>query len=181
MDKPFRGLAGKNFGPFCSPLWILCVGCKKPFLVIRVCFVVVVVLERLKNCSRILYFSLIIVKSLQLCVCRQITEPRKYCLVCVIVFFFFFFLLTCVFSIFLFLTCWEFRVKFLTLLTINALSIIILLRPAKYNTIFEVAATLTLESATALLYKYPYVIVAATVFIMAMTLLKNFLCCNHQK
>ena len=67
------------------------------------------------------------------------------------------------------------------LLTVNALSIIILLRPAKYNTIFEVAATLTLESAMALLYKYPYVTVAAAVFIMAMTLLKNFLCCNHQK
>ena len=62
------------------------------------------------------------------------------------------------------------------LLTVNALSIIILLRPAKYNTIFEVAATLTLESAMALLYKYPFVTVAAAVFIMAMTLLKNFLC-----
>nr|POF20157.1 hypothetical protein CFP56_56846 [Quercus suber] len=67
------------------------------------------------------------------------------------------------------------------LLTVNALSIIILLRPAKYNTIFEVAATLTLESAMALLYMYPYVTVAAAVFIMAVTILKNFLCCNHQK
>ena len=65
------------------------------------------------------------------------------------------------------------------LLTVNALSIIILLRPAEHNTIFEVAATLTLESAMALLYKYPYVTVAAAVFIMAMTLLKNFLCCHH--
>ena len=62
------------------------------------------------------------------------------------------------------------------LLTVNALSIIILLRPAEHNTIFEVAATLTLESAMALLYKYPWVTVAAAVFIMAMTLLKNFLC-----
>ena len=32
-------------------------------------------------------FSLIIVKSLQLRRCRQIAEPRKYCLVRVIVFF----------------------------------------------------------------------------------------------
>ena len=32
-------------------------------------------------------FSLIIVKSLQLCGRRQIAEPRKYCLVRVIVFF----------------------------------------------------------------------------------------------
>ena len=40
-----------------------------------------------KNCSRTFYFSLIIVKSLQLRGRRQITEPRKYCLVYVIVFF----------------------------------------------------------------------------------------------
>ena len=63
------------------------------------------VFVREKNCSRTLYFSLIIVKSLQLCGRRQIAEPRKYCLVRVIVFFF---SLVCVFSIFLFLTGWEF-------------------------------------------------------------------------
>ena len=40
-------------------------------------------------------FSLIIVKSLQLRGCRQIAEPRKYCLVRVIVFF----SLACIFSI----------------------------------------------------------------------------------
>ena len=34
-----------------------------------------------------LYFSLIIVKSLQLRGCRQIAKPRKYCLVRVIIFF----------------------------------------------------------------------------------------------
>ena len=62
------------------------------------------------------------------------------------------------------------------LLTVNALSIIILLRPAQHNTFFEVAATLTLSSAMALLYKYPYVSAAAAVFVMAMTLMKNFLC-----
>ena len=62
------------------------------------------------------------------------------------------------------------------LLTVNALSIIILLRPAQHNTIFEVAATLTLTSAMASLYKYLSVTVAAAVFVMAMTLLKNFLC-----
>ena len=62
------------------------------------------------------------------------------------------------------------------LLTVNALSIIALIGPAEHNTIFEVAATLTMESAIALLYKYPFVTVAAAVFIMAMTLLKNFLC-----
>ena len=54
----------------------------------------------------ILYYSLIIMKSLQLRRCRQITEPRKYCLMRVIVFF-----LWRVFSLFfffLFLTGWEF-------------------------------------------------------------------------
>ena len=42
-----------------------------------------------KYCSRCgctLYYSLIIVISLQLCGRRQIAELRKYCLVCVIVF-----------------------------------------------------------------------------------------------
>ena len=52
-----------------------------------------------------LYFSLIIVKSLQLRRRRQIAEPRKCYLVCVI-----FFPLACVFFI-LFLTGWEFRVN----------------------------------------------------------------------
>ena len=57
-----------------------------------------------------MYFSLIIVKSLQLRGRRQIAEPRKYCLVRVIVFlwrvfslFFFFFFF------FLFLAGWEFK------------------------------------------------------------------------
>ncbi|KAF3974882.1 hypothetical protein CMV_001826 [Castanea mollissima] len=66
------------------------------------------------------------------------------------------------------------------LLTVNALSIIIWLRSDKLNNIFEVAATLTLGSATDLLYKYPYVTVAAAVFIMAMTLWKNCLCDNFE-
>ena len=54
-----------------------------------------------KNCSRTMYSSLIIVKSMQLRERRQIAKPRKYCLVCVIVFlwhcslFFFFFFLFC--------------------------------------------------------------------------------------
>ena len=57
---------------------------------------------------RTLYFSLIIVKSLQFRGCRQIAESRKYCLVPVIVF-----SLACIFSIFfifyfLFLTSWDF-------------------------------------------------------------------------
>ena len=50
--------------------------------------VAVLYIER-KYCSRfgsILYSSLIIAISLQLRGCRQIVEPRKYCLVCVIVF-----------------------------------------------------------------------------------------------
>ena len=47
--------------------------------------------------------SYFIVKSLQLCGRRQIAEPRKYCLVRVIVF------VWCVFSLFvLFLTGWDF-------------------------------------------------------------------------
>ena len=65
--------------------------------------VVAVFFVREKNCSRTLYFSLIIVKSLQLRGRRQIAKPRKYCFVHVI-----FFSLACVFSIFLFLTSWEF-------------------------------------------------------------------------
>ena len=47
-----------------------------------------------KICSRTLYFSLIIVKSLQFRRRRQITEPCKYYLVRVIVF------LWCVFTLF---------------------------------------------------------------------------------
>ena len=53
--------------------------------------------------SYTLYFSLIIVKSLQVRGRRQIAEPRKCCLVRVIVFF-----LWRVFSLFvLFLTGWD--------------------------------------------------------------------------
>ena len=53
-------------------------------------------LERLKHYTvALVFFSLIIVKSLQLRGRRQIAEPRKYCLVRVIVF-----SLACVFSIF---------------------------------------------------------------------------------
>ena len=80
----------------------------EPPFVIRVflCGVVVVLYIERKYCSRwgcTLYSSLIIVISLQLRGHRQIAEPRKYCLVRVIVF------LWCVFSlIFLFLTGWEF-------------------------------------------------------------------------
>ena len=49
-------------------------------LLVLSCFV------EMKNCSRTLYSSQIIVKFLQLCGCRQIAKPRKYCLVRVIVF-----------------------------------------------------------------------------------------------
>ena len=57
--------------------------------VIRVFFFFFVVsfLRERKYCSHTLYSSLIIVKSLQLRGRRQIAEPRKYCLVRVIVFF----------------------------------------------------------------------------------------------
>ena len=54
-----------------------------------------------------MYFSLIIVKSLQLRVSRQIAELRKYCLVRVIIFLVIVFLWL-VFSLFvLFLTGWD--------------------------------------------------------------------------
>ena len=56
-------------------------------------------------------FSLIIVKSLQLRGHRQIAEPRKYCLVRVIVFF------SVCFLYFLFLTSWEFWVNSLQLVS----------------------------------------------------------------
>ena len=59
------------------------------------------------NYSRTLVFSfsLIIVKSLQLCGRRQIAEPRKYCFVRVIVFLW---LLFSLFFFSLFLIGWEF-------------------------------------------------------------------------
>ena len=47
-------------------------------------------------------------KSLQLCRCRQITEPRKYCLVRVIVFFLWRVFSLFFFFFFLFLIGWEF-------------------------------------------------------------------------
>ena len=58
-----------------------------------------------------LYFSLIIVKSLQLHRYRQIAEPRKYYLVRVIFFFGVCFLYFC------FLQVWEFRVNSLQLVS----------------------------------------------------------------
>ena len=59
--------------------------------------------ENIVATSCTLYSSLIIVKSLQFRGHKKISEPRKYCLMQVIVF-----SLACVFSIFLFLTSWEF-------------------------------------------------------------------------
>ena len=53
---------------------------------------VAVFFESENICSRTLYFSLIIVKSLQLRGRRQIAKLRKYYLVCVIVFFGMYFL-----------------------------------------------------------------------------------------
>ena len=61
--------------------------CRKRSLATRFCGCRVFK-ERRKTVAAFLYFfSLIIVKSLQLRGCRQIAEPRKYCLVCVIVLF----------------------------------------------------------------------------------------------
>ena len=74
-------------GPFCSPLCIICAGCRKRSLIIRVLLLSVFLRESEKHCSLNLYFSLIIVKSLQLRGRRQITEPCKYCLMRMIVFF----------------------------------------------------------------------------------------------
>ena len=58
--------------------------------------------KKIVAASCTLYSSLILVKSLQLRGRRQIAEPRKYCLVRVIVFF------GVRFLYFLFLTGWEF-------------------------------------------------------------------------
>ena len=59
--------------------------------------------EIVKNLvAALLYFSLIIVKSLQLCGRKQIAESRKYCFVHVIVFF------GMCFLYFFFLTGWDF-------------------------------------------------------------------------
>ena len=74
-------------GPFCSPWCIICAGCRKRNLIIRVLLLSVFLRESEKHCSLNLYFSLIIVKSLQLRGRRQITEPCKYCLMRMIVFF----------------------------------------------------------------------------------------------
>ena len=64
--------------------------------------------------SYTLYFSLIILKSLQLCGRRQIAEPRKYCLVRVIVF-----SLACVFSICFVSHRLGFRLNFLQSMRLN--------------------------------------------------------------
>ena len=88
-------------------MWILCVGCRK--CVFWWLGFIVVVFEREKTVLPTLFiFSLIIVKSLQFCGHRQIVEPRKYCLVHVIIF------LWRVFSLFYFSQVWEFQVKFPT-------------------------------------------------------------------
>ena len=79
-------------------------------LAIRVCYCSFL-RERKIVLPHFVFFSLIIVKSLQLCGRRQIAEPRKYCLVRVIVF------LWHVFSLFLFLIGWEFRVNSLQLVS----------------------------------------------------------------
>ena len=71
--------------------------CIKRNCVIRVCVGCHVFLGERKTVAALLYFFLIIMKSLQLRGRRQIAEPRKYCLVRVIVFSF-----PCVFSIFCF-------------------------------------------------------------------------------
>ena len=65
--------------------------------------------ERERLYCNTLYFSLIIVKSLQLRERRQIVELRKYCLIRVIIF------LWRMFSLFCFSQVWEFRVNSLHL------------------------------------------------------------------
>ena len=97
MDKPPKGPGAtppRKF--FFGSIW-----CRKHNLVIRVLVLSCFLSER-NYCSCTLYSSLIIVKSLQLRRRKQITKPRKYCLVRVIVF------LWRVFSLFvLFLTGWD--------------------------------------------------------------------------
>ena len=61
--------------------------CRKCNLVIRVFWCGRVFSVRGKTVAVLLYFSLIIVKSLQFRGRRQITEPRKYCLMRMIAFF----------------------------------------------------------------------------------------------
>ena len=100
MERKLRPLLGKIFEPV-QPI-------VEPPFVIRVfqCGVVAVFdiqRENIITACCTLYFSLIIVISLQLRGRRQIAKPRKYYLVSVIVFLWY------VFSLFfLFLTCWEF-------------------------------------------------------------------------
>ena len=70
--------------------------------------------ENIVAASCTMYSFLIIVKSLQLRRRRQIVEPRKYCLVSVIIF------LWCVFFYFLFLTSWEFgQIPYTSLLILD--------------------------------------------------------------
>ena len=68
---------------------------------------------------RTLYFSLIIVKSLQLRERRQIAKLCKYCLVCVIIF-----LLVCVLSILCFSQVWEFQINSLQIVVFGHLACI---------------------------------------------------------
>ena len=88
-------LAKKFFGP---------VLCRKRNLVIRVFWCGRVFSVRGKTVAALLYFFLIIVKSLQLHGRKQIAEPCKYCLMRMIAFFNVYFL----YFFFLFFTGWEF-------------------------------------------------------------------------
>ena len=88
MGDFLRFSPGNFFCPFCNLLWILCTGYRKhnfgDYGFINVVF------EREKKLyCRTLYFSLIIVKSLQLRGRRQIAESHKYCHVHMIIIFFF--------------------------------------------------------------------------------------------
>ena len=112
MDRPPGGLKAmlsrKNFGPFCSLLWILCAGCRKRSFGDQGLVVVVFEIEK-KLYYHTLYISLIIMKSLQLHEHRQIAEPRKYCLMHMIFFFFGGRILSLFF--FFFLTDWKFQIN----------------------------------------------------------------------
>ena len=92
-------------------MWIRAQDRKTVVLKVRILCVVFYVRKIVLWYYHILYFSLRMVKSLQLCRCRQISKPCKYCLVWLfsLTHFFFYFLHLTYLEISCISHIWEFR------------------------------------------------------------------------